>query len=102
MNFEKYLARLKWEGAIDIRAIRVKDLTDIRGCTCYNIILIPVHMDGEDGVSYRIETDIDEIRDRLKLWPTQFGVLGAWILSDMIKGAMYMEDAVSDYFESEV
>ena len=102
MNFEKYLARLKWEGAIDIRAIRVKDLTDIGGHTYYNIILIPVHMDGEDGVSYRIETDIDEIRDRLKLWPTQFGVLGAWELSDLIKGAMYMEDAVGDYFESEV
>lgn len=102
MNFEKYLARLRWEGAIDIRAIRVKDLTDIKGNAIYNVILIPVHMDGEDGVSYRIETDIDEIRDRLKLWPTQFGVLGAWILSDMIQGAMYMEDAITDYFESEV
>ena len=101
MNFEKYLTMLRWEADIGSRIIRVRDLID-HVVTCYDIILIPSEMDKEDGVSYRIDSDIDEIRERMELWPIQFAVLGAWTISDLIKGAMFMEDSTSDYFESEV
>lgn len=101
MNFEKYLTMLRWEVDIGSRIIRVRDLID-HNVTCYDIILIPSEMDEEDGVSYRIDTDIEEIKERMELWPTQFVVLGAWTISDLVKGAMYMEDTTADYFESEV
>ena len=102
MKFEAYLTMLRWEAGIGIRVVRVQDITDHDNHTHYDVILIPTDMDGEDGVSYRIVSDIDEIRDRLKLWPTQFAVTAAWPLTDLVRGAMYMEDAVADYFESEV
>ena len=101
MNFEKYLTMLRWEADIGSRIIRVGDLTD-HAVTCYDIILIPSEMDKEDGVSYRIVTDIEEIKERMELWPALFAVLGSWTISDLVKGAMYMEDTTADYFESEV
>ena len=101
MRFESYLTMLRWEAPIAPRIIRVKDLID-HNDTCYDVILIPQEMDEESGVSYRIESDIDEIRERMELWPTQFAVLGSWTISDLVKGAMYMEDTTADYFESEV
>lgn len=101
MNFEKYLTMLRWEADIGSRIIRVRDLID-HVVTCYDVILIPSEMDGESGVSYRIDTDIEEIKERMELWPTQFAVFGSWTISDLVKGAMYMEDTTADYFESEV
>ena len=102
MRLESYLTMLRWEAAIAPRIIRVKDKNDHDNDTCYDVVLIPSEMDGESGVSYRIDTDIDEIKERMELWPTQFAVLGAWTISDLVKGAMYMEDTTADYFESEV
>ena len=102
MNLEKYLNYLRWEGDIGIRAIRVRDMADREDMTCYDIILIPEHMDEEDGAFYSIVTDIDGFKDVLLTRPDTFLVFGAWSLSDLIKGAMYMADTVTDYFESEV
>ena len=102
MNLEHYLNMLRREGAIGIRAIRVRDLTDRENHTCYDVILIPQEMDGGDGVSYRIESDIDELADAVRSHPDKIAVLGAWALRELINGAMYMEDTVEDYFESEV
>lgn len=102
MNLEKYLNYLRWEGDIGIRAIRVRDMADREDMTCYDIILIPEHMDGEDGAFYRIESDIDGFKDVLLTRPDTFLVFGAWNLTDLIKGAMYMEDMKEAYFESEV
>lgn len=102
MNLEHYLNMLCWEGAIGIRAIRIRDLTDRENHTCYDVILIPQEMDGDDGVSYRIESDADELVDAIRLHPDKIAVLGAWALRGLINGAMYMEDTVNDYFESEV
>lgn len=102
MNLEKYLEYLRWEGDIGIRAIRVRDMAGREDMVCYDIILIPEHMDSEDGAFYRIESDIDGFKDVLLTRPDTFYVFGAWDLSDLIKGAMYMEDTASDYFESEV
>ena len=102
MNLEKYLEYLRWEGDIGIRAIRVRDMADREDMVCYDIILIPENMDGEDGVFYRIESDIDGFKDVLLTRPGTFLVYGAWNLADLIKGAMYMEDMKDAYFESEV
>jgi len=102
MRFENYLTMLRWEAAIAPRIIRVMDRTDHGNDTCYDVVLIPSEMDGEGGVSYRIDSDIDEIRERMELCPTQFTVLGAWTISDLVKGVMYMADTASDYFESEI
>ena len=102
MNLEKYLEYLRWEGDIGIRAIRVRDMVDREDMTRYDIILIPEHMDGEDGAFYRIESDIDGFKDVLLTRPDTFLVFGAWSLTDLIKGAMYMEDMKEAYFESEV
>lgn len=102
MNLEHYLQMLRWEGAIGIRAIRVRDLTNREEHTCYDVILIPQEMDDEDGVSYRIDTDDDELNEAIKHHPDKIAVLGAWPLRELINGAMYMEDTVNDYFESEV
>lgn len=102
MNLEHYLNKLRWEGAIGIRAIRVRDLTDRENHTCYDAILIPQDMDSDDGVSYRCDTDDDELNDAIRLHPDKIVVLGAWALRELINGAMYMEDTVNDYFESEV
>ena len=101
MKLNSYFTLLRWEAGIGSRIIRVKDLID-NNDTCYDVVLIPSEMDKEDGVSYRIDSDIDEIKERMELWPTQFAVLGAWTISDLVKGAMFMEDSTSDYFESEV
>lgn len=101
MKLNSYFTMLRWEAGIGPRIIRVKDLID-HNDTCYDVILIPTEMDGESGVSYRIDSDIEEIKERMELWPTQFVVLGSWTISDLVKGAMYMEDATADYFESEV
>ena len=100
MYFDKYLLMLRWEAGIGPRALRVRDNINRDGC--YDVILIPQEMDEETGVTYLIESDLEEIRDRLILTPHQFAVLGAWTLSELIKGAMYIEDTVTDYFESEV
>ena len=102
MKLDSYFTMLRWEAGIAARIIRVKDLTDHNNVTCYDVVLIPSEMDGESGVSYRIDSDIEEIRGRMELWPTQFAVLGAWSISDLVKGAMYVSDTASDYFESEV
>lgn len=102
MNLEHYLSMLRWEGAIGIRAIRLRDLADRETHTCYDAILIPQEMDGDDGVSYRLDTDDDELSDAIRLHPDKIAVLGAWALRELINGAMYMEDTVADYFESEV
>lgn len=102
MNLEHYLNMLRWEGGIGIRAIRVRDLTNREEHTCYDVILIPQEMDGEDGVSYRIDTDDEEFSDAIRLHPDKIAVLGAWPLRELINGAMYMEDTINDYFESEV
>ena len=102
MNLEKYLEYLRWEGDIGIRIIRVKDLTDKKEKPSFNAVLIPKEMDGDDGVIYWVMSDVDDVGDRLNLWPSQFAVLGAWPISDLVKGAMNMADAVTDYFESEV
>lgn len=102
MNLEHYLSMLRWEGAIGIRAIRVRDLTDRENHDCYDVILIPEEMDGEDGVSYRIESDIEDLKAAIDSHPDKIAVLGAWALRELINGAMYMEDTVNDYFESEV
>lgn len=102
MNLEHYLQMLRWEGAIGIRAIRARDLTNREEHTCYDVILIPQEMDDEDGVSYRIDTDDEELNDAIRLHPDKIAVLGAWPLRELINGAMYMEDTVNDYFESEV
>lgn len=101
MKLNSYFTMLRWEAGIGSRIIRVRDLID-HNVTCYDIILIPSEMDEEGGASYRIDTDIEEIKERMELWPTQFAVLGAWTISDLVKGAMYMEDTVNGYFESEV
>lgn len=102
MNLEHYLTMLRWEGGIGIRAIRVRDLTNREEHTCYDVILIPQEMDDEDGVSYRIDTDDEELSVAIRLHPDKIAVLGAWPLRELIAGAMYMEDTVNDYFESEV
>lgn len=102
MNLEHYLNMLRWEGGIGIRAIRVRDLTNREEHTCYDVILIPQEMDGEDGVSYRIDTDDEELNEAIRLHPDKIAVLGAWPLRELINGAMYIEDTVNDYFESEV
>lgn len=102
MNLEHYLTMLRWEGGIGIRAIRIRDLTNREEHTCYDVILIPQEMDCEDGVSYRIDTDDEELNDALRDHPDKIAVLGAWPLRELINGAMYMEDTVADYFESEV
>lgn len=102
MNFEKYLIMLRWEADIAARIIRVKDIIDHDNNTCYDIILIPSEMGEESGVSYRIGSDIEDIKVRMELWPTQFVVLGSWSISDLVKGAMYISDTASDYFNSEV
>jgi len=103
MNLEHYLTMLRWEGGIGIRAIRVRDLTDREEHTCYDVILIPQEMDDdEDGVSYRIDTDDEGLEGALRHHPDKIAVLGAWPLRELINGAMYIEDTVNDYFESEV
>lgn len=102
MNLEHYLNMLRWEEAIGIRVIRVRDLTDRENHTCYDVILIPQEMDGGVGVSYRADTDNDELHDAIRRHPDKIAVLGAWALRELINGAMYMEDTVNDYFESEV
>lgn len=102
MNLEKYLTYLQWEGDIGIRAIRVRDLADREEVVCYDVILVPEHMDGEDGAFYSIVSDIDGLKDVLLTRPDTFHVFGAWNLTDLIKGAMYMEDMKEAYFESEV
>ena len=102
MKLNSYFTMLRWEAGIAARIIRVKDLNDHDNISCYDVILIPSEMDGEGGVSYRIDSDIEEIRERMELQPSQFAVLGAWLVSDLVKGAMYMADTVTDYFESEV
>ena len=102
MRFEEYLKMLRWDSTIDIRIIRVKDLTDSKEKSFFNAVLIPKEMDGDDGIVYWVISDVDDVGDRLNRWPNQFAVLGAWSISDLVKGAMYMADAVTDYFESEV
>ena len=101
MKLDKYLNMLRWEADIGPRIIRVRDLI-VNNVICYDIILIPSEMDEESGASYRIDSDIEDIRERMELWPSQFAVLGSWTISDLVKGAMYMADTVTDYFESEV
>lgn len=102
MNLEHYLNMLRWEGAVGIRAIRIRDITERESHTCYDAILIPQEMDGEDGVSYKVDTDDDELNVGIRRHPDKIAVLGAWALRELINGAMYMEDTVNDYFESEV
>lgn len=99
MRFEEYLKMLRWDSTIDIRIIRVKDLTDSKGKSFFNAVLIPKEMGGDDGVIYWV---ISDVGDRLNLRPNQFAVIGAWPVSDLVKGAMYMEDMNGAYFESEV
>lgn len=101
MKFEEYLRMLRWDTNIDIRVIRVKDLTEIENDIFFNAILIPKDLDG-DEVVYQVLSDVDDVGDRLNLWPTQFAVIAAWPLTDLVKGAMYIEDTAEDYFESEV
>ena len=101
MNLEKYLNILRWEADITPRIIRVKELNADK-LVYYNVVLIPQKMDEESGVSYRIDTDNDEIKERMELWRAQFAVLGAWPIAELVRGAMFMEDSVFDYFESEV
>lgn len=102
MRFEEYLKMLRWDATIDIRIIRVKDLTDIKGKSFFNAVLIPKEIDGDDGLVYWVISDVDDVGDRLNIRPDQFAVIGAWPASDLVKGVMYMADTVTDYFESEV
>ena len=101
MNLDNYLNELCCDDGIQTRVVRVKDITARKRFVCYDIILIPHDVD-EEGVTYRIESKVEDIRNRTTLYPSQFAVLGAWLLSDLINGAMYMEDSTNDYFKSEV
>ena len=48
------------------------------------------------------DTSIDEIAEKVDLYPELFVVFDAWTVDDLIKGAMYVEDLHTNYFESEV
>lgn len=102
MNLEMYLTMLRREYGIGTRVIRIKDMNNREEHTCYNVILIPQDMDGEDGVSYRIESDIEGLSDDIRYNPSSYAVLGAWPLDELVRGAMYIEDTAAVYFESEV
>ena len=103
MRLDKYVEDVLTIEPQGIRALRVEDISHGKDDLyyVYNIILVPKHVDA-DGAIYTVIADIDEIAEKVDLYPELFVVFDAWTVDDLIKGAMYVEDLYTNYFESEV
>lgn len=103
MRLNKYLEIVLPRGPLGIRALRVEDISQAKKDLyyVYNIILVPEHIDADDA-TYKVISDIDALSEKVELHPELFVVFDSWLLDDLIKGAMYIEDLHDNYFESEV
>lgn len=103
MRLDKYVEDVLAIAPLGIRALRVEDVSQAKDDLyyVYNIILVPKHVDA-DGAIYKVISDIDEIAEKVDLYPGLFVVLDAWTVDDLIEGALFIEDLHSSYFESEV
>lgn len=102
MKLNEYLELLRTTSVIGTRIIKVLDLTDHNNYTRYNVILIPQAIDADSGVAYTIISEDKEIQDRLVLWPSQFEMVSAWKLDNLVKAASILKSFPAEYFESEV
>ena len=103
MRLDKYVKDVLSIAPLGIRALRIEDISHGKDNIyyVYNIILVPKHVDA-DGAIYKVIADCEEIAEKVDLNPEMFVVFDAWLMDDLIKGAMYVEDLHTSYFESEV